>query len=261
MSDTVNNMDKVRKEFEKSDYYQKYENTTYVDSLLRNFFNDTQTKIKKDRFKGFEDAYRKNVEVMSDFFKLYYDKSKYCTEENGKHMLEIIYIDTDKKSVKKINDIECYGDAIVSLKRLFEQSPFDSQLVEVYKVVRKKEIFNFPSEIGGINGTRNSVFGDRIDCTLFDMKCYCETKKGRMIKAYKRKMTNKWFDECFSFSFEKIVKWFGIEGIFVNDNYDVYDLEKGNKETLKKLEVDYSWKWSNDYFKNVVSKIKCFNKK
>ena len=64
--------------------------------------------------------------------------------------------------------------------------------------------------------------GDRIDLFLFDIKRYCSGEESKLESVYQKEKTKTWLE---SFSrvnqrpdFGELVKWFKIDGIFVNDN-------------------------------------------
>ena len=61
-------------------------------------------------------------------------------------------------------------------------------------------------------------------------------------------------------SFENLVTIYGIKGVFVNDDYEVYDLEKGNGSTLTTYCDKYTWDWSDSYYDNLKKKIDEFIK-
>lgn len=83
----------------------------------------------------------------------------------------------------------------MSITRIYHYEGFNKNFIETFKKYRRIPIIFFPSERGGINIARNSKFGDRIDHTLFDLKCYYDKKRRkecRLLKSYivKRKQKN-----------------------------------------------------------------------
>ena len=109
---------------------------------------------------------------------------------------------------------------------------------------------------------------DRIDHTLFDLKRYCEGEEDCKLKiAFEGSKTKKWIDS-FGKKFNKIVESMGIVGIFVNENYEVYDLEKCDNTLLAELQDNYLnprnkgylSSWTERYYKNVKNKIDDFLK-
>ena len=101
--------------------------------------------------------------------------------------------------------------------------------------------------------TRASVFGDRIDCTLYDLKRRFEGKECKLEKVYHMPKTSIWLSEIGSF--ENLANLYRIKGIFVNDDYEVYDLEKGDRNILTTYSDTYTWDWSDSYYDNLKKKI------
>ncbi len=72
------------------------------------------------------------------------------------------------------------------------------------------------------------------------------------------------YANSFDSSFERIVDWMGIKGSFVNEKYEVFDLEKTGDIPLKCLKQeyialqkrkDYISAWSYDYYENLKNKL------
>ena len=61
-------------------------------------------------------------------------------------------------------------------------------------------------------------------------------------------------------SFENIIDWWGVKGIFTNENYDIYDLEYEEPQCIKKHKdsMEYRKQWSLDYYQNLKKKIDMF---
>ena len=92
-------------------------------------------------------------------------------------------LDPDNKAIRFVNNIKCTADGLLSINRICAMEKDDASIVSTYAKYRKFPIFFFPCEIGGINTSRNSMFGDRIDHTLYDLKrfyadeaIYCRLK-------------------------------------------------------------------------------------
>lgn len=134
------------------------------------------------------------------------------------------------------------------------------QIVEVYAQYRRVPVFFFPSEIGGINTVRSKIFGDRIDHTLYDLKIYFSEERNKcyMLKAYNRPKTKQWLDGMQSF--EHLIDWLGIKGIFTDESYNVYDLEYVDNRILREYKNlhEYNRAWSNAYYNNLKSKINIY---
>ena len=246
-------------EYLKSDFYKKYSDTYYSNSILNDVFGKEITK-HKIRLASYKDVYEKNIEVMQDF--IVYAKESQCLDEYSKWlMLNSIYIDPDGRSIKYVKEIDCSADGLLSLLRIYKMYGMSQKLVEEYKEYRKIPIFHFPKEKNGINMSRAAVFGDRIDYTLYDIKRMCEGKDNCRLKlAYSLPKTKSWL-EYFKYDFEKIVEWLEVGGIFMDENYNIYDLEKNDNSIITDYKDDYKWEWTNSYYGNIKSKISEYYKK
>lgn len=193
------------------------------------------------------DEYANDDKAWKLFYKLYEDPDGYPIENNNHKM---------------IGDIKCTVDGLLSVKRIKQhESGFGKSFVEVFKAYRKTPIMYFPCERNGINFTRSHVFGDRIDHTLFDIKRKCEGKTDcRLETAYSRPNTLKWLKQ-FNYDFKEIVRWLKIDGIFVDDEYKVFDLEFSDGTTIKDYQSIYDNTWSKAYYDNVKEKIKAYERK
>ena len=205
---------------------------------------------------NYSDKFNSTIEQMNQFY------NTYGKEENFKEQLIKYYIekklDPDGFAYRNVNETKCTADGLLSIRRIchFEKT---SDIISVYEKYRKYPIFYFPQENGGINTTRSTVFGDRIDHTLYDIKNYYDKNSAencRMKKAFNRKRTKKWLANK---TFENIVDFFGIKGIFVDNNYNVYDLSSYDRKTLKKYQNRYSYDWTEQYYNNLKMKIEEFN--
>ncbi|WP_286028595.1 hypothetical protein [Ligilactobacillus agilis] len=85
-------------------------------------------------------------------------------------------------------------------------------MIKEYETYRKHPIFYFPCERNGVNMTRATVFGDRIDCTLLDLKYYYTKEKQCKLKSA---------------------------------------LERGAGAILSDYHSDTRWQWSDQYYENV----------
>ena len=95
--------------------------------------------------------------------------------------------------------------------------------------------------------------------TLFDLKRKFAGNICRLDEAYNLPKTNAWLKNIGSF--EKLVEIYKIKGIFVNENYEVFDLEKGNGSLITDYCDEYSWTWSERYYNQLKSKIDLYMKK
>ena len=189
--------------------------------------------------------------LLSDDF-----KEKYKKENHPYPSL----LDPDAYSVKKHKDIECTADGLISIKRLYKKYGFEKSMIDEYEKYRKYPIFHFPKEKNGINMSRASVFGDRIDSTLLDLKVYYENGKNaekcRLQNAFNLEKTSAFLNSFADFS--ELVDWLGIRGSFVNENSEVFDLEKGDNSILTVYHSEIDWQWSDSYFEHVKSAINRF---
>ncbi|MDD6489947.1 MAG: hypothetical protein PUG48_09065 [Clostridia bacterium] len=250
----------ILKEYKSSDFYKKYQNQYFSDSILKEVFG---VELTKHRFytKNYDFVYNKNVEVMSDFINGYAEKAK-CVDDHIKWlMLYSIYLDPDNSSIVSHGGIECTADGLLSLTRMYNKFGVSLALVEEYRKYRKTPIIHFPRESGGINMSRSSVFGDRIDHTLYDLKRLCDGKNDCKLKsAYSLPKTSQWL-QSFDYDFSQIVEWLGIYGIFVNENYEVFDLEKDDGSTIHEYCKQYNWAWSEQYYEHLKAKIEEYERK
>ena len=123
-------------------------------------------------------------------------------------------------------------------------------MIKEYETYRKHPIFYFPRERNGVNMTRATVFGDRIDCTLLDLKYYYTREKQCKLKSALKKVKTAKFLQTFS-TFEELVDWYGIKGSFVNESYEINDLERGAGAILSDYHSDTRWQWSDQYYENI----------
>jgi hypothetical protein len=186
--------------------------------------------------------------------------------------LYALYIDPDKKAIKKFEklNIKCTADGLFSITRIYKKYGLTEEMVSEYKQCRKVPIFYFPQERGGINTLRRSRFGDRIDYTLFDLKNYFEKGEGfcdlRLKEAYQKPKTREWLEyiKTKDHPFKYLADCYEIKGLFVNDEYEVYDIKKGNEKIIDcyyKNKKDYKLEWDDDYYSNLRDMVIKFNQK
>lgn len=254
--------------------------------------NDNEVLRKKTKEDSYDEIYNYNIQIINDFFTLYYDKNKNkdisIDDNTVRSIILSMYIDPDSSSIKERNGIKCSADGLISIKRLYSYEKATNQLIEDYKKYRKYPIFHFPQESNGINQSRASSFGDRIDHTLFDIKnFYIILKKYNGEKS--REKVKKYYNEqnilkiilinaftnqqTFNFltsfdSFEDFIKWEFDDNqemikIFIDtkkeDDYTVYDLEKNDNSIIEKYLQKYEYNWSKEYYENLKQKITEYN--
>jgi len=205
-------------------------------------------------------AYIKAIEDMSQIVNQHkkeeIDIRKLLHSEYKKRKL-----DPDGKAQRYEFDIKCTADGLLSVKRICDMENNVDDILPVYKKYRKNPIIFFPSENGGINTSRARIFGDRVDHTLYDIKLYysAERNKCRLLNAYNKQKTKEWLRKMQSF--ENIVEWWGVKGIFTNEKYEVFDLESEIGELIidYKEVKEYQMQWSRTYYNNLKKKIIMFN--
>ncbi len=197
--------------------------------------------------------------------------TEYGYNDNAWKLFYNSYIDPDGYSgvgVKTVNNTKLTSDGLLSVKRIKAmEGGFNNKFIESFKKYREIPIIYFPSETGGINVLRASKLEDRIDHTLLDIKHYLEAPDPNqciLIDAYERSKTKKWL-ASYKKNFNKLVDDMGIKGIFVNEYYEVYDLEgsegsileelKNEKDYVKPRSKEYISKWSKQYYDNIKEKI------
>lgn len=247
----------VVKLFKSSTFYKKYKDKYFSDIILRDAL---KCEISLHRYCGlkkmsYEEVHKLCSSILRDLFEGFALESNFQDKELFWNMIYAFYIDPDANGVRELKGIQCTADGLFSIRRIYRKYGIDIKTVEEYETYRKIPVFFFPQEKNGINMTRASVFGDKIDYTLYDLKMYLEAKtdeernKCKLISAYNLPKTKAWLEELGSF--EKLVEWFEIKGIFVDDNYDVYDIERGQGEVILGYLSEYNWTWSDKYYGNL----------
>ncbi len=250
-----------------SEFYEKYRDTYYMDCIFIDCFS--QTLIKRP-LKGvgkmtYTNVCENSITMMNDFFNLFWNNLNNKANNEGYKILKSFYLDPDGFANKKVKDIVCNADGLISIDSFYYHEGLTENLVNSFKVYREKPIIFFPSERGGINSSKVGAFKDRIDSTLFDIKKYYEAssidekKECKLYTAYSLPKTKQWLDEMESF--EKIIEWLGIRGIFTNEEYEVFDLEKNDGSIITNYRKSYSKEWSDEYYKAMQRKIEIFNNK
>lgn len=257
--------------FKTRKFYEKYKDTYFSDIILRNVFNQEVSlhKVCGIGKKSYQEIHALSTELIREIIANAKEDNIDDKEQIGM-MIHQVYIDPDSKGIKERESVGvlCSADGLLSISRIYQKYGIDDRTADEYEHYRKVPIFFFPSEKNGINTSRASLFGDRIDHTLYDIKMYFEARNNEKENNCKllttRKLeilpeTKKWLDSFNSFN--ELVEWYGIKGIFVNDDYDVYDLEKGEGNIIEKYRDSYGWKWSDAYYENLKKCIDQFMKK
>lgn len=255
---------KVKDDYENSPFFLKYKNTYFSDVILKDVF---QCDVKLHRLyglnkKSYEEIHHMSTEVMKDLLIDFADATQFKDEALFWKMLYAIYIDPDSNGMKVYDGITCTADGLFSIRRIYRKHGMKITTIHEYAQYRRVPIFFFTMEKNGINTTRASVFGDRIDYTLYDMKKYFaakdeeEKEKCKLISAYRMPKTKAWLDAMGSF--ERLIDWYGVKNIFTNGNYEVCDIEQGKDVVIRDYLDGYKWEWSDRYYKNLQNCVNQF---
>ena len=243
--------------YKSSAFFAKYQDSYFSDAILKDVFHCKKRK-RSIRLADYEAVYRADLEMMRDF--LVFASQTDCADEETKWaMLKSAYLDPDGWSVRRVGEVACSADGLISLTRLYRIFGLTEKLPEEYKKYRAFPIIHFPAERNGINMSRAAIFGDRIDHTLFDLKRYCEGGKDcRLSSAYQRENTRKWLQQFRSFG--EIADWLGVRWLFVNESLDVFDLEKNDGTVICRYRDAYPWEWSKAYYDHLTAKITSYGR-
>ena len=171
-------MDKeqILKQYLESTFYEKYKETYVSDKILREFFEEELKLHRLYGIKEYKQAHQFNVNVMTDLLNLFSRTTKVDDEKVVYNMVNAFYLDPDGFEIRKIGGIDCSADGLLSIKRIYRKYGMSEETIYEYEKYRRIPIFFFPQEMNGINMSRASVFGDKIDYTLFINKDYSNDK-------------------------------------------------------------------------------------
>lgn len=247
-------VDKTLKLYKESQFYETYKNSYASDKILKKVFGIELRAHSIDKLKTYSQVHQYNVDVMNDFIRLFSTCAGIKDKEMLGRMIDAVYIDPDGHAIDSVGGVPCSADGLLSIKRIYRKFGISEEMIREYEYYRRIPIFFFPTEKNGINVSRYRVFGDKIDHALFDLKSRFEEKECKLFKAYNLPKTSKWISTVGTF--ERLVDTYGIKGIFVNDKYEVYDLEKDDGESvIEKYADKYSRCWSDLYYDNLKKKI------
>lgn len=207
-------------------------------------------------------VYLENIERLKHFYQSdYYCYLKNNDQEMVKHVEKALYNDPDvydddlykdlnKKYKYKykynlgsqkcklfINvnnqEIKMSADSICGCKNLqILRTPWQEFLSNYAKIRSTVKLhFLWPQHrLPTINTLRYAKYRDRIDYLLYDVKCYFEGNETPMLSAYQKDNTKIWLNK-FAGSFPDFVNEMRFED-FVNKNYDVLDIEYGQRKIV-----------------------------
>lgn len=205
----------------------------------------------------YKDIFEFDIIIMKEIIEKYGTGLKSWELFNGFYKDPDGYAVSDHGLLLK-SGIECTADGILSVNRIYYHEGFNDKFIDCFAVYRKVPIFFFPKEKGGINTSRFSKFGDRIDHTLYDLKQYYENRDCKLKTSYELPGTQSWLNSFENFA--DMANWMNIDGIFVDSNYNVYDLENDDGKVISDYYVHYDRAWSECYYNNVKEKIRLFMK-
>lgn len=206
---------------------------------------------------NYDYIYARNIELANKVL-------KECSSEvvAWEKFYKEFYRDPDGYRIKEKNGVTCTADALLSAWRIYNHEGFNEQFIEAYEQYRKEPIFFFPREQGGINQSRAAFFGDRIDHFLFDLKRYCSGEESKLESVYQKEKTKKWLESFGKVNgrsnFSEIADWYQIVGVFVNADYEVFDLEKNDESVISNYCKKYTSNWTGKYYDNLKIKIDMF---
>lgn len=230
-----------------------------MQGLMARFSNGERSRYytMTDRYQYYQTAYKKAIGLIKGIYQENISegdnaiRNMICEEYKRRRL------DPDGKAVRYKAGVRCTADGLLSIIRICNLEVSVKDVVAVYEKYREYPIFFFPSENGGINCSRSSILGDRIDHALYDIKMYySEQREGCLLRdSYSRPKTKQWLENMGSF--ENIIDWWGVKGIFTDEDYDIYDLEYEESQCIKthKDSKEYRKQWSLAYYQNLKRKI------
>ena len=172
--------------------------------------------------KNIEDALYEDLDNCDD--ELYKDLALKYNLERKKCNL---FVSDNKQKIKMSADIVC---GVKSLKALGSSTP---EFLSNYAKIRSSVKLHFiwpQHKVPTINTYRYQIYHDRIDYLLYDLKHYFIGEATPMQKAYQNNNTKIWLD-AFNNDFPNFVQEMHLED-FVDENYDVLDIEFGQRKVV-----------------------------
>ena len=192
------------KNFYQSDYYSWLET------------NDPKM-VKNVEDALYEDPDNCDIELYKDLALKYDLECKKCN----------LFVYVNNQKIKMSADIVC---GVKSLKALGSST---AEFLSNYAKIRSSVKLHFiwpQHKVPTINTLRYQIYYDRIDYLLYDLKHYFMGEKTPMQKAYQNNNTKIWLDSLTD-DFPKFIHEMHFED-FVNENYDVLDIEFRQRKTV-----------------------------
>ncbi len=134
------------------------------------------------------------------------------------------------------NKIRLGADIICGGKCLKKYYPAFEDWIRAYEMVRSKVSLHFlwpRHKLPTINTLRHSVYGDRIDLTLFDLKEHFAGEKTLLSSAYEKELTGLWLSQ-FQHSFPAFIDRFQLN-CFVDEEYNVLDITSKQTKIIERI--------------------------
>lgn len=193
--------------FYRSDYYSYLKENEYdcVDKIFSSLYedpDDCDASLYQELGRKFDLLARKN----------------YLVEE------------VEGQKIRLAADIICGRKQLVD----FRNNNYEEWIVD-YERVRSNLNLHFlwpKHKAPTINTYRYSRYLDRIDCLLFDLKCYFEGQNTPMALVYQRETTVIWLKRFKNFS--DFIDRMQLNA-FVDTDYNVLDISKGQAEIIDRI--------------------------
>ena len=128
------------------------------------------------------------------------------------------------------------ADIICGRKCLKKCYPAFEDWIKAYELVRSKVSLHFlwpRHKLPTINTLRYSMYRDRIDLTLFDLKKYFAGEKTLLSPAYEKETTSIWLSQ-FQHSFPAFVDRFQLN-CFVDEEYNILDIASKQTKIIERF--------------------------
>ena len=203
----------------------------YKENIIRcnKFYNSDFYKFLKENDSEFLEVIYTELCLDADEYdeELYIKLGeKYNLERKGRKLID--YVNGEK--------IVLSADVICGRKQLVKiNDEVYSKWIKDYETIRSKLDLHFiwpRHELPTINTYRYTIYKDRIDCLLYDLKMFFNGEKTPMEKAYSNGNTKIWLNKFSDFSdFINKMKFKN----YVDENYNVLDIEKNDGSIIMKF--------------------------